>query len=242
MREERRLAAVAHHEAGHAIVAQALGHLVEYATVVPSAAEGTLGHVRLGRSRSFGMARFEELAAIFMAGIAAQRIFAPRSGVRDCGAGDLAWIDDHGSIICAVGNQVEAPPEQIRPFARQAARRARAIVLERWWQVHRVAEHLVQARSLSGFGIASIAAEAADEWAQLSRYHPGTAAPELMRRMIRARRPRAALGRAHLARAALRAAPAGATDLEVEIVADLTSRGILETAVRSIWSRVAANA
>lgn len=153
--DARRLAVVAHHEAGHAVAAIRLGRAVASLTTIPDymVAEPYDGCIFLASvgGRSGGLARSFAVANIIvsLAGPAAQRRFRPRSGVADSARGDHDDCDRLAGVIsCDMASE--------NALRRHCAIEARALVKANWAAVKAVAEAAMHDRILSGTTIRAI--------------------------------------------------------------------------------------
>jgi hypothetical protein len=133
-----RLAATAHHEAGHAVAAWLRGVRFRYVTIEDG--EDSFGHVRyLGSAR--GMAQTHARGVVALAGEAAQRRFNPRSIRRHHGESDRQTVIRFA--IDYTGSTAEADA-LIRLWQAQA----KELVASKWDAIEHVALVLLKRKIL----------------------------------------------------------------------------------------------
>ncbi|MFN3891988.1 MAG: hypothetical protein ACK4MV_16455 [Beijerinckiaceae bacterium] len=147
----RRDLIVAHHEAGHAVAAIALGVPMRFATIVPDLEDATLGHVRFRSGDPDLPSLGHRLLIVSLAGPAAQRRFAPRSPIRVNGDSDfqLARLE---SETCS------SSPVAARSLHRWAEHESRHLVAREWVLIEHVAAALIERRTIDEAGLQQIAA------------------------------------------------------------------------------------
>jgi len=127
---------VAHHEAGHAAIAVALGTGVRVASIEPDKAEGTLGHVaerdldaasRPDVDDEYAVRKALEPRIISaLAGVIAERRYSSGRHNWAGARSDLAAVDD--MVLRCVGGD----PHLRRHYLRWLQRRAE-LQVDRWW-------------------------------------------------------------------------------------------------------------
>jgi len=144
----------AYHEAGHAVVAHALGLRVETVSVLED--EESLGRASIPLPEGFqpddqgegSVDLMERQLTATLAGAAAQRMFTGEDA-------DLGGNDERGalSLLMSLGET----SEEMSAVADAADGRAEAILREEWVAVEALAERLLEAGELTGYqAIASI--------------------------------------------------------------------------------------
>ena len=144
-------AVVAHHEAGHAVIARRLGLTVK---------KVTRGRMRLCGVEREGYTDVPECSAetpayskqcplIALAGPAAQERHDPAGYKRDGAACARIDYDIARKAYCRLNQKPECEDEDLA----SAERRARALIVEHWSAIEAVAQKLVKQTVLSGPGL-----------------------------------------------------------------------------------------
>jgi hypothetical protein len=143
--------ATAYHEAGHAVIAHALGYKPHSVTVVPTVDfhghavhSNPLYGIQLDIDGSDGARlRAEKAIVICFAGPLAQQRYNPRSWRRHHGQADYDLICDLGMRVCGSAQQVAA-------FLRWLEIVAREKVEAQWPRITNIAEILLKRKHLRG--------------------------------------------------------------------------------------------
>jgi hypothetical protein len=153
--DKGRTAMTAHHEAGHAVVASALGYKPMSATIIPTREDhgwvkypNPLRGIQLDIDGSDkARLRAERLIKICLAGPLAQRRFKPSSWRRGHGASDFDMAADVAMRVCGSGKQAAAFVKWLEVVTRE-------MVEAQWGPITRVAERLMARKRLSAEEIA----------------------------------------------------------------------------------------
>jgi ATP-dependent Zn protease len=162
MRKSQREKVVAFHEAGHAVVARALGITVKYATIVPS--KGSAGSVAANNSallsREPHVDVIEWNAMTVLAGPIAQMRFCPptKTQAKLNWAGDIdcaRWLVTR--VVLARNNvpqqdNFDLPESMLREASElldELMKKSDLLVSEHWAAIERVAEALIARRVLN---------------------------------------------------------------------------------------------
>jgi hypothetical protein len=154
----RRLRVVAYHEAGHAVAAWSLGVGLRDITIVPRAdALGSVKHARIFSKRVHehlelltSLRSFEgetgalRTAVISLAGIVAQRRYAPRS------VPNANWDSDYAGANLMAERVCCGDEKEMQHWYRRAFRRTERLIEWRWPAVEALASALLKKRKLSG--------------------------------------------------------------------------------------------
>ncbi|MDP2356153.1 MAG: hypothetical protein Q8M31_08820 [Beijerinckiaceae bacterium] len=150
------LRATAIHESGHVSCAWHYGIPIAHASIVPE--DSALGHVQIAPGREkgppSGRTFFEHMAVIYFAGGAAQRIYNPRSGLKQACRKDHEEAARLAGVLCL-------SPDTERAWLRCGALMARDIVQARWSVVEALASALEALRVIPGDEAFRICDEAA---------------------------------------------------------------------------------
>ena len=162
MKNSKRDAATAYHEAGHAVVASCLGRRVQGATVVPN--DESVGHIKIESEKPSTVAAIvqgdrwrpsrlqaEKRVMVLQAGGVAQRWYNSYSVRR--------WHSQNDVNKCVDILRAYAPDEKkqdVMPHYRLLHNWTTHLIMQHWHEVEAVAKALLEHRKLSGTQICDV--------------------------------------------------------------------------------------
>ena len=154
MKRNLRLWSVAHHEAGHAVIAHHEGILLKEAVIVPK--RNPDGHIILFGEGVFpewigSESQVEREVKVFMAGAISQRKYNPKGCRKAHSKGDNKWIECLLKKKFITKTSVQRKYKELFSYTKSLLERK-----EVWNAVEKVATALVNYQSLSGSKISEI--------------------------------------------------------------------------------------
>jgi hypothetical protein len=138
-RLDLRLAATAHHEAGHAVAS--IVAMVPFKHVTVGQAAESFGHVLYFR-KALSLGQMHKRGMIALAGEASERRFNPRSIRKHHGAGDRAAVVDYAL-------QCSGSPAQAEALVNLWSIQAAELVEGRWREIETLANALMERSQLN---------------------------------------------------------------------------------------------